>query len=66
MGYAMQRDGHEWRKTEVADGSADEAERGKRQRLRSIAIAVGLGVLVVLFYAATIVHLGGNVLNRSL
>ena len=43
-----------------------EAERVKRQRFRSIAIAVGLGVLVVLFYAATIVHLGGNVLNRPL
>ena len=41
-----------------------EAERQKRQRLRSIAIAVGLAVLVVLFYAATIVHLGGNALNR--
>ncbi|MBU2581788.1 MAG: hypothetical protein KJ622_08730 [Alphaproteobacteria bacterium] len=43
-----------------------EAERAKRQRLRSIAIAVGLGVLVVLFYAATIVHLGGNALNRPM
>jgi len=43
-----------------------EAERVKRQRLRSIAIAVGLAVLVVLFYAATIVHLGGNALNRPL
>lgn len=43
-----------------------EAERAKRQRLRSVAIAVGLGVLVVLFYAATIVHLGGNALNRPL
>lgn len=41
-----------------------EAERQKRQRLRSIAIAIGLAVLVVLFYAATIVHLGGNVLRR--
>lgn len=43
-----------------------EAERVKRRRLRSIAIAVGLGVLVFLFYAATIVHLGGNALNRPL
>lgn len=41
-----------------------QAERVKRQRLRSVAIAVSLGVLVVLFYAATIVHLGGNALNR--
>lgn len=44
-----------------------EAElRSKRQRMRSIAIAVGLGFLVVMFYAATIVRLGGNVLNRPL
>ncbi len=43
---------------------ATEGERTKRQRVRSIAIAVGLAVLVVLFYAATIVHLGGNALKR--
>ena len=42
------------------------AEREKRQRLRSIAIAVALVVLVALFYAATIVRLGGNVMNRSM
>lgn len=34
-------------------------------RRRSIAIALSLGVLVVLFYAATIVRLGGAVMNRS-
>jgi hypothetical protein len=34
--------------------------------MRSIAIAIGLGLLVVLFYAATIVRLGGNVANRAL
>lgn len=53
--------------TENAGNQQDslvEAERLKRQRLRSIAIAVGLAVLVVLFYAATIVHLGGNALRR--
>ncbi len=43
-----------------------EAVRAKRQRMRSIAIAVGLLLLVVLFYAATIVHLGGNAINRAL
>lgn len=41
-------------------------ERDKRQRMRSIAIAVALVVMVVLFYAATIVRLGGNVANRAL
>jgi hypothetical protein len=36
----------------------------KRRRMRSIAIALGLGFLVAMFYAATIVHLGANVANR--
>jgi hypothetical protein len=48
--------------TEAAVAAAEQ----KRRRLRSIAIAVGLGFLVVMFYAATIVHLGGNVANRSI
>lgn len=37
-----------------------------RQRARNIAIAFGLVLMVVLFYAATIVHLGGDVANRGL
>jgi hypothetical protein len=41
-------------------------ERLRRQRMRSIAIALALGGLVVLFYLATIVRLGGNVINRPL
>jgi hypothetical protein len=48
----------------VADG--DEKERLRRRRARSIAIALALGALVVLFYVATLVRLGGNVLNRPL
>lgn len=42
------------------------AERDKRQRMRSIAIAVALIVMAVLFYAATIVRLGGHALNRPM
>ena len=38
----------------------------KRRRMRSIAIAVSLFILVILFYLATIVHLGPNALNRPL
>lgn len=34
-------------------------------RRRSIAIAVTLGVMVVLFYAATLVRLGGAVANKT-
>lgn len=45
---------------------AESAEARRRQRTRSIAIALALGFLVALFYAATIVRLGGNVMNRPL
>jgi hypothetical protein len=48
-----------------ADGQHEE-ERRRRQNLRSIAIAVALGLLAILFYVATIVRLGGNVFNRAL
>lgn len=44
----------------------DQAERDRRRKTRSIAIALALGFLVMLFYAATIVRLGGNVVNRPL
>ncbi len=36
------------------------ADQLKRQRGRSIAIALSLGMLVVLFYAATMVHMSKN------
>ncbi len=38
----------------------EEKKRLQRQRLRSVAIALGLGFLVLLFYAATIVRMGGR------
>lgn len=44
----------------------DEVERRKRQKRRSIAIGLALGGLVLLFYVATLVRLGGNVFNRAL
>jgi len=44
--------------------TAAEAERKRRQRTRSVAIGLALLGLVVLFYLATIIHLGGNVGNR--
>lgn len=46
------------------DDARKEFER--RRKMRSIAIALALGALIVLFYAATIVRLGGNVFNRSM
>jgi hypothetical protein len=41
-------------------------ERDRRRRMRSIAIALALAALVLLFYVATLVRLGGSVLNRPL
>lgn len=41
-------------------------EQKKRRRTRSIAIALFLAGLVLLFYLVTIVKLGGNVANRAL
>ena len=37
----------------------------QRQRSRSVAIAVSLAVLVALFYAATIVRMGKNVVPHA-
>jgi hypothetical protein len=34
--------------------------------MRSIAIALALAALVIVFYVATLVRLGGNALNRPL
>jgi hypothetical protein len=47
-------------------GEHDEQEAKRRQRMRSIAIGLALAALVLLFYVATIVRLGGNVMNRPL
>ena len=38
----------------------------RRRKMRSIAIGLALAALVVLFYVATLVRLGGNVLNRPM
>jgi hypothetical protein len=43
-----------------------ERERRRRRKMRSIGIALALGALVILFYVATLVRLGGNVMNRPL
>lgn len=49
----------------VGDDKDGEARR-RANRKRSIAIAVALGVMVAMFYAATIVHLGGNAINKGM
>jgi hypothetical protein len=47
-------------------GEHEERAAQRRKRMRSIAIALTLAALVVLFYIATLVRLGDNVLNRPL
>lgn len=49
-----------------ANANKPDAEWLRHRRMRSIAIALALAGLTALFYAATIVRLGGNVLNRAL
>ncbi len=44
----------------------DDGAASRAARRRSIAIALGLGALVLLFYAATIVRLGGNVAKQAM
>jgi hypothetical protein len=46
--------------------NGEQRERDRQRRKRSIAIALALGALVILFYVATLVRLGGNVMNRPL
>jgi hypothetical protein len=47
----------------VATSGDDESKR--RQRMRSLAIGLALGALVVVFYVATIIRLGPNAIRKS-
>jgi hypothetical protein len=49
----------------MAVSESEDREAKRRQRMRSVAIACVLGFLVIAFYAATIVRLGGNVAKRT-
>ena len=48
------------------DGIVLTEEQKRRRRARSVAIALALGALALLFYVVTIVKLGPGVLNRPL
>lgn len=50
----------------MADDQKGSEQQQNKQRSRSLAIAVALGFLVILFYVATIVRLGPGVLERPL
>jgi len=51
---------------DIENGIVLTEEQKRRRRARSIAIAVVLGALVLLFYVVTIVKLGPGVLRRPL
>ncbi len=53
-------------KKDAVVSPSDDQERARRQRQRSIAIALALGALVALFYIATFIRLGANVMNRPI
>lgn len=48
------------------DGAKQQALLDRRRRTRSIAIALALGALVLLFYLVTIAKLGPGVVDRPL
>ena len=54
------------RRRDVEKNELDRRAFEVQRRRRSIAIALALGGLVLLFYVATIVRMGGSVLNRPL
>lgn len=45
--------------------TTEDQERQRRQKMRSLAIGLGLAALVVIFYVATIVRLGPNALKKD-
>ena len=50
----------------MSEMNEDEEAQQRRQRMRSLAIGIALAALVVLFYVATIIRLGGNVAIRPI
>ena len=45
---------------------AEEDDRRKKQKRRSLAIAIALAGLAVMFFVITVFRLGGNVVNRPM
>ena len=55
-----------WMVTSFEARKAGETEAERHRRMRNLAIGLALFAVVALFYAATMVRMGGNVLNRPL
>ncbi len=47
------------------DGIRLTPDQERRRRQRSIAIAITLGALVVLFFVVTVVRIGGNIASHA-
>lgn len=52
--------------TNIEEGVVLTPEQARSRRARNIAIAVTVALLAVLFYALTLVKLGGAVANRQI
>ncbi|WP_171022075.1 MULTISPECIES: hypothetical protein [Cohaesibacter] len=52
--------------TEIVETIHLTEDQKKRRNKRSLAIALSLGALVVLFYSITLVKMGAEVLNRPM
>lgn len=52
--------------TEIVEKVHLTDEQKKRRNKRSVAIAISLGILVVMFYAITLVKMGPEILNRPM
>ncbi|MEF3367197.1 CoxF [Methylocystis sp. 9N] len=50
----------------TAKGVVLTAEQQSSRRARNVAIGVTIGLLVILFYAVTVVKFGGAILNRTI
>ncbi|MEK4033436.1 hypothetical protein WOC76_16955 [Methylocystis sp. IM3] len=62
----MSRESQERRTERVDDGVVLTPEQERSRRARNIAIGVTVALLAVLFYAITVVRLGGAVANRAI
>lgn len=55
-----------WMTLEPTEGTRSGSDTQRRQRARSLAIALTLGALVLLFYFVTIVKMGPAILHRPM
>ncbi len=62
----MSREQQEGKSQHAEDGVVLTPEQESSRRARNIAIGITVALLAVLFYAITVVRLGGAVANRAI